>query len=157
MRTIEYRTKDKTEWGDGPWQGEPDKVQFEDPETGLPCLIVRNRFGALCGYVGVTSDHPLYGHDWDGTGDLDVHGGITYGGVCQTGGDPLTREAEAICHRVEDGEDDNVWWLGFDCGHYMDLQPGYPDELIWEGSVYRTVEYVRGEIAGLAKQLTTIS
>lgn len=49
MQTISYTTKDKSTWGDGPWQHEPDKMQYEDPDTGLPCLIVRNAVGALCG------------------------------------------------------------------------------------------------------------
>lgn len=40
MQTIEYRTIDKTAWGDGPWLNEPDKKQWQDVETGLPCLAV---------------------------------------------------------------------------------------------------------------------
>jgi hypothetical protein len=31
-----YTTVDKSEWGAGPWNDEPDKVQFTDKETGLP-------------------------------------------------------------------------------------------------------------------------
>ena len=46
METIDYRTVDKTTWGAGPWQDEPDKKQWRD-ETGFPCLIVRNNGGAL--------------------------------------------------------------------------------------------------------------
>lgn len=72
MRTIAYVTVDKSGWGDGPWQLEPDKKQWEDEVTGLPCLIVRNTqvTGSLCGYVGVPQGHPLYGksdkeHTWD--------------------------------------------------------------------------------------------
>lgn len=61
METIEYRTVDKSKWGDGPWQDEPDKKQWRDPETGLPCLIVRGPGGALCGYVGVPANSPAFG------------------------------------------------------------------------------------------------
>jgi hypothetical protein len=43
METIEYRTQDKTQWGNGDWQNEPDKKQWQDTETGYPCLIVCNR------------------------------------------------------------------------------------------------------------------
>ena len=57
METIEYRTMDKSVWGPGPWQNEPDKRQWQDEATGLPCLIVRNSMGALCGYVGVSEGH----------------------------------------------------------------------------------------------------
>jgi hypothetical protein len=43
------------------WDNEPDRVEFES--LGLPCLIVRNPFGALCGYVGVPEGHPWYYKD----------------------------------------------------------------------------------------------
>ncbi len=63
MKTIEYTTTDKTSWGEGDWIGEIDKKQWRDEETGYACLIVRNIHvtGALCGYVGVTKQHSLYG------------------------------------------------------------------------------------------------
>lgn len=60
MKTIEYRNVDKSGWPAGEWQDEPDKVQWQDAATGLPCLIVRNGSGALCGYVGVAVGHPCY-------------------------------------------------------------------------------------------------
>lgn len=67
METREYRTVDKSAWGPGPWQDEPDKRQWQDEATGLPCLIVRNPAGALCGYVGVSKEHPAFGLAADGT------------------------------------------------------------------------------------------
>lgn len=67
METIEYRTMDKSKWRDGPWQNEPDKKQWQDADTKMPCLIVRNNVGALCGYVGVAKDHPLFGVSHDET------------------------------------------------------------------------------------------
>lgn len=68
MQRIEYRTVDKSAWGDGPWQSEPDKIQWQDAATGYPCLIVRNGevTGALCGYVGVSPNHPAHGLHYDG-------------------------------------------------------------------------------------------
>ena len=65
METLEYRTVDKSSWGLGPWMNEPDKKQWQDAETGYPCLIVRNNGGALCGYVGVPESHPLYGVEYN--------------------------------------------------------------------------------------------
>lgn len=56
----------KSEWGEGPWQHEPDKMEWRDEETGLPCLIVRGPAGALCGYVGVAPSHPFHGLSYDG-------------------------------------------------------------------------------------------
>lgn len=81
MKTIEYHRVDKSEWGDGAWQQEPDKKQWRDEATGLPCLIVRGPSGGLCGYVGVAPGHPLHGKDYDAV-DADVHGGLTFAHGC---------------------------------------------------------------------------
>lgn len=61
MENREWHNTDKSSWGDGEWLHEPDKKQWTDQDTGYPCLIVRNRVGALCGYVGVPLDHPYFG------------------------------------------------------------------------------------------------
>jgi hypothetical protein len=162
METREYRTfTEKANWGEGPWVAEPDKVQYADPDTGLPALVVRNRFGALCGYVGVSEGHPWFGKNYDDV-DADVHGGLTFAGPCQGGS-----EEGSICHIPSAGEPDSVWWLGFDCGHAFDLLPaqayrmsqlrkraGLPDSP-WptcEQEQYRDLEYVKQEIAQLAQQ-----
>lgn len=157
---LEYRTEDKSNWGDGPWQDEPDKIQYTDEATGLPCLVKRNPMGALCGYVGVPPGHTLFGKGWDDSkcNELDVHGGITYGNRCQEGD-----EAHSICHVPALGESDVVWWLGFDCAHAFDLSPKFkvrmketiPDwnPLYEERETYKTVEFVRGENARLAQQI----
>lgn len=95
---MEWARLDKSSWGDGPWQNEPDKVQWLDEATGLDCLIVRNNGGALCGYVGVPESHPWHGKDYsqctqtpacdesycDHTPEhrLRVHGGITFADGC---------------------------------------------------------------------------
>lgn len=82
MERIEYRDViDKTEWIRGPWDWEPDKIQWADEATGLPCLIVRGPTGSLCGYVGVAPGHPLHGADYDAC-DLDIHGGLTFAHGC---------------------------------------------------------------------------
>ena len=96
METIEYRTIDKTGWGQGPWQDEPDKKQWQDNDTGLACLIVRGPVGGLCGYVGVSEGHPWFGRDYSEAlteggddwgsdspeGRTEVHGGLTFSGRC---------------------------------------------------------------------------
>src|SRR5690606_18441494 len=69
-------------WGDGPWQDEPDKKQWQDEATGLPCLAVRDPGGHWCGYVGVAPDHPWHGKDYDSCGMLEAHGGITFASGC---------------------------------------------------------------------------
>jgi hypothetical protein len=158
MKTIEYRDiVDRSGWDRGPWDGEPDKVQWQDP-TGMPCLAVRNQaMGNWCGYVGVTQDHPFFGLDYhDEKVDVEVHGGLTFCGACSE-----NDKEDGICHRPDPGEPDHVWWLGFDCGHAFDLSPGLVATLKsygtdmgkFPGDVYRDLAYVKRECAELAKQL----
>jgi hypothetical protein len=85
MQTWTTRTPDQ--YGPGPWSEEPDKAQWVDAATGYDCLIKRNQWGALCGYVGVPQGHPFYGLklNWDGDdplSELDVHGGVTFAEGC---------------------------------------------------------------------------
>lgn len=154
----------------GPWWDEPDKIQWVDEETDLDCLILRNHFGALCGYVGVPKSHPWHGdpyqdHDWseDGQNTVNVHGGLTFTGSCME----EAPEGYGVCHIPEPGRPDDVWWFGFDCGHAFDLSPG---TLGWEiangflhrvdglpEDTYRDVAYVKTEVAHLARQLKAVA
>jgi hypothetical protein len=100
---------DKTLWGAGPWQMEPDQLEFE--YKGFKCELKRNHVGCWCGYVGIPKDNPILA-DIDDINDedymnmdydnipLDVHGGLTYGKL------------------VED-----LYWVGFDCAHLGDYWP----------------------------------
>jgi hypothetical protein len=108
----------------------------------MECRIRRNRLGSLCGYVCIPPEHPLYGVSANDLPDLDVHGGVTWAGSWQ------------------DDEDDR-WWIGFDCGHAFDLSPGMhrawrsgvPAIPISPDDVYRNVEYAANETRKLAEQL----
>jgi len=181
MKAIEYKTMDKSNWGPGPWQDEPDKMQWMDEATGMPCLIVRNSMGNLCGYVGVAADHPWHGKDYNASvgphtdtcdkdpelyhygctisGILDAHGGINFSRECHPNGD----EKSSICHLPEPGEPDHMWWFGFDCGHCDDLSPGMADInkrlgiSHYRHGIYRDVAYVKDQIASLAKQLKAVA
>lgn len=157
METKTWTTVDRSEWNSGPWDGEPDKTQWTDAATGLPCIARRGGGGAWCGYVGVPEGHPWHGKDYcDIETAPDVHGGVTFMGPCHEEGD----EATSICHVPEAGEPDNVWWLGFDCGHHADLTPAYSSNLLRDlfdsreasGAAYRTLDYVKAECASLARQ-----
>lgn len=46
----------KSAWGEGPWQHEPDYLSFI--HAGLRCRIVRSHLGAFCGYVRLPAEHP---------------------------------------------------------------------------------------------------
>lgn len=124
---------DKSKWGEGPWQHEPDKKEWQDAATGLPCAINRGRSGGLCGYVGVSPGHRYYNIHYREINDIDVHEGLTFSGM--------------------HGET-KLWWLGFDCAHCMDYAPGLNSYLkISERGTYRTIDYVTEQIEYLAKQL----
>jgi hypothetical protein len=148
MQTIEYRTLDKTNWGAGPWQDEPDKIQYEDADTGLPCLITRSpHMGNLCGYVGIAEGHPFFGVEYTDI-DLVAHGDVNFSSFCQTDGS----EAQRVCHVPGPGEPDRVWWFGFDCAHAgSDMMPAIPTPRHW--GTYRDLPYVREQIKSLAAQL----
>jgi hypothetical protein len=166
-----YTTIDKSSWGDGEWQDEPDKIQWKDEDTGLPCLVKRTAHsGAWCGYVGVPPGHPYFevGYSDVPYELVEPHGGLTYSDHCAEG-----PEESSICHVPDPGEPDNVWWLGFDCAHSHDYAPaseaqnreraeeeiakggtGYPWlPLYGERRTYRSLAYVRSEVRQLALQL----
>lgn len=157
MKTIEYRNVDKSEWSRGQWDDEPDKVQFSDEATGLPCLIVRGPSGALCGYVAVPEGHRFYKQSYEAC-DVEVHGGLTFASHCSHGA-----EDSGICHIPEPGEPDNVWWLGFDCAHSGDYCPAYSRYRSVDGlfeihsfETYKDIDYVRHEVAELAAQIVQV-
>ncbi len=150
----------KATWGDGPWQSEPDRAEWRDEATGLPCLAVRHSSaGHWCGYVGVAPGHSWHGKDYDQCTEptpcddtwcshsagsrADVHGGLTYAKACHGN----------VCHVPAPGEPDDVWWFGFDCAHSGDLSPAHTWARSREWEEYRDLDYVRGECARLAQQV----
>lgn len=140
----------KEEWGPGPWQDEPDRMEFWS--HGLRCFMCRNEvYGSWCGYVAVPKGHPLHGASYDAAEEagLRAHGGLTYAGEAVR--DDITEAPEG------------AWWLGFDCMHAWDLWPGseamarsigMPGPVLrFSREVYRDEAYVRAECESLAAQL----
>jgi hypothetical protein len=157
MQTIQYDYINKSTWGDGPWQTEPDKVQFQDEATGLPCLLVRAPVtGGWCGYVGVAKGHPAFKKHYDKVKlPVGVHGGLTFSGFCAE-----NDKEHGICHVPDPGEPDHVWWLGFDHAHAGDLTPAimallksYGGGGMREWETYRDLAYAKDQCALLALQL----
>lgn len=158
----QYTTMDKLElFGDGPWIGEPDKVQFLHEPTGYDALIVRTQMGNLCGYVGVPKGHPAFKKGYYDV-NVSVHGGLTFAGFCQ----PDRTENTGICHVALPGRSDKVWWLGFNCAYAWDLipqmekmrsMPGYPFKNNGREDTYRDMDYVMNQITSLAYQLQTMA
>lgn len=139
--TQAFKTMDKSSWPQGEWTKEPDEVRWLDKDTGLPCVILRNTIGALCGYVGVSKSHPLFGVDYNEV-DLSAHGGVNFSDNLDDSPGPLR----------------DLWWFGFDCCHYRDFAP--VQLAILKNSLprnYRNIEYVKKECGSLAQQLYAIS
>jgi hypothetical protein len=141
--------------GPGPWWDEPDKVHWIDPVSDCDCLVVRNHFGAWCGYVAVPPGHPWHGVEY---GEMEevvrVHGGLTFADRC--------REDErgagfGICHVPFPGRPHDVWWLGWDACHGGDLAPVLEADFDFDvpgfSDVYRDLDYARAQTEFLARQV----
>lgn len=167
--------EDRTGWGPGPWDGEPDKVVWIDPETGLDCMARRGGGGSWCGYVGVKAAHPWHGkgystcladpcdnefcYEHSPESIIDVHGGLTFSGACHDDGNP---ESD-ICHISPEP----VWWFGFDCAHAHDLRPRemvyrnmvgstWPEPPAGYEEIYKPLPYVVAETTRLAEQIAAV-
>lgn len=167
---------DRAGWDPGPWDDEPDRVDWTDPATGYPCLIIRHAIaGNLCGYVAVPSGHPWHGQDWTAedspTDHVAVHQGVTFSAPCRQPEEypPGHPRELAVCHVPEPGQPDDVWWFGFHCASAFDIQPGLQAHMRaaglggWPGTdlgrdhplcpAYRTLAYVQDQCTALAAQL----
>lgn len=143
MKRITYYYHNRSQWRNpGVAEGEPDKVQWLDETTQLPCLIVRNHSGAWCGYVGVPPGHRYHGASYDDV-PANCHGGLTFANHA------YCNEDGTCIGQVSEGPDP-TWWLGFDCSHCFDSCPAYDT---MSGGIYRDMQYVIREVEELAKQL----
>lgn len=170
---------DKMMWPRGEWDAEPDKKQWQDPETDLVCLAVRDPVaGHWYGYVGVPSGHPLHGVKHNQASELLVvaleqrkkrpigkQPSFALMIACVLGGE-LVKASPEIVFEVHGGitfsngcmpgstpTDGEPWWFGFDCAHCDDLSPGLSHT---KDGCYRSLKYVEGECIRLAKQLAAI-
>lgn len=117
------------------------KVESDFTYKGYRCVVIFGDMGHRCGYVGIKPGHPLYKKEFTDYLDIlkseldgeeignrgimpiffaafddddrirmdvyfNVHGGLTYSGD-NNGTYPV---------------ESNLWWLGFDCGHYGDAK-----------------------------------
>ncbi|WP_394831808.1 hypothetical protein LVJ94_35360 [Pendulispora rubella] len=138
----------------GPWSNEPDHAEWTT-RAGLPALAIRGGYGVWCGYVGVPRGHRCYGRSH---GDIEalgvmVHLGITY----------AKAPTELIGTTSADAtQPDDLWWVGFFCGHAGDLLPGMLDALStlpspsFDDLVYRDLGYVQERSEELATQLAVL-
>ncbi len=120
------------------WEQEPNELKWK--YVGLKCWIRRMPNALhLCGYVGVPKAHSLFKVEYDNI-PADVHGGLTFSDQFNDGG--------------------KLWWIGFDCAHLNDMQPGYLrrkyGSCLAEGT-YRDMNYVKSETEKLALQIVAIN
>lgn len=148
---IEKNLYDKTDWEPGPWQEESDYLVWIDETSNYHCHMRRNEQGAWCGFVGLPRTHPLFLYDnqsvvWD---SFNVHGGIGFTGY-------ISKEDVLFT------PPEKVWWVGFNCAQSEDLTPRKrpPNEIFAKRTTkkkrYRTVDYVRKQVAKLAAQLKEV-
>jgi hypothetical protein len=154
----------RPKWGEGPWQSEPDRLEFQS--HGFNCLLSRNSMlGNWCGYVGLPKTHSLYGRERPDILDtLDVYGGVTYSAHCDGFICHVTQEKDELfwvgfaCHVTQ--EKDELFWVGFDCGHSQDVIPALVATMKtlprapWPVT-YKTLVWVKKETERLALQLAS--
>ena len=165
------------------------KIESDFGYKGYRCVTIFTDMGYRCGYVGLTPKCKLYGKKYSDYLDIpiselddkpigkrgmvqlimqsfeedksrtrmdvyfDIHGGLTFGGN----------------HHPIDCE---LWWLGFDCGHYGDKNDLEMLEELWsddeiirsrikiekaysmgDDGIIRDLDYVRGECMSLVDQI----
>lgn len=138
---VTYGIADRSAWRPGPWDDEPDKVQWIDEATGFHCIVLRQA-SHWCGYVGLPAGHPWReGEAPDGV--PGVRAEINYGpNPCSDDG--------MICHDVE--HEDDVHWLGFDVASGSQEPWECLGDRSWNSArPYHDLAYVRSATTNLAK------
>ena len=69
---------------------------------GFPCVVLFMPIGYRCGYVGLPNHNKYYKKKYDDI-PVDCHCGLTYSE-----------------HGLFGQNDNDTWWIGFDCGHFCD-------------------------------------
>lgn len=141
-----YQTIDKSAWGDGPWQNEPDEIFWR--QGSYECLIRRSHFsGAFCGYVVLPRGHRLEATPARDLEHIRVHGGVTFSSELN-----MLRELGTV--EIDLGR----WAIGFDAAHPEDYSPGFALNAginpFGDPRYYRDVEFMKRQLISLAAQCT---
>lgn len=108
------------------------------------CLILRNtHMGHLCGYVGVPEGRKFYRAHYDTiSNEIDCDIELTWSGF---------RLNHQFVNKYKD-----LWWVGFDCGHFNEWMPKMPRIEKYDSSiqlVYRSIPWVMEECKKLVDVL----
>jgi hypothetical protein len=132
----------KARWGRGPWQREPDMLEWR--HAGFHCGALRAEVtGSWCGYVGVSGDHPVFGK-----GPWECILACNRDPAPRFSSSPFGEAMASIARRLDIPHsscehtvstlfdvhggitysgprpfDPDLWWLGFDCSHFGDYSP----------------------------------
>lgn len=83
------------------------KVERINEYKGFTYVVIFNKSGHRCGYVGVQEDHPFYKLSHQELEHINVHGGINYSDFTRAEDNyPIAKE--------------KTKWFGFDCIHSGD-------------------------------------
>ena len=155
---------DKSDWPEGSWKLEPDKMLWVDEKTGYECLIRRIKdMSHLCGYVGITKEHPLFQTsiiEFRSNSSLEdyfsIHGNITmsYDGRAFTE-EPGPHNKIGRAPIENRPSPDEIWWIGIDFIHNQDLIPLTSNDSNDNNGdrIYRDIGYVTKEVMKLASLL----
>ena len=101
----------------GKWLNEPDFCSWF--HNGFPCLVSRDmNVGTWNGFVGVDSEHSLFGKNINALFDdpevaVILFGGAVYGGIVSAG---------LVPNELKD-LDQKYWWFGISTAHINDFLP----------------------------------
>lgn len=117
-------------------------VEKQFDYKGYRCVVVMQTMGHRCGYVGIPKEHPLYDKFYGDYLDIkksdicgrEVSGVFPLFAAALDDDERVRIEAYFNCHggiTYSDGGvysdypvESDLWWFGFDCGHYNDI-PDY--------------------------------
>ncbi len=106
---------------------------------GFNCQMVRGHAKSWCGYILLPEEHDYYGVSYNDL-PVKVHGGLTYSEFFNQNGYVF-------------------WMIGFDCAHNGDFTYYSLSSIrgggVGQPDIYRTKDYVIGELKSLASQMIT--
>ena len=112
-------------------------IESKFVHRGLKCVVVMQRMGHRCGYVGVPKEHRLFGKNYTDylkikkadISDKEVSGILPLMFAIMDDDERIRIEAYFQVHggitfsggRGEYPIQVHLWWFGFDCAHYEDM------------------------------------
>ena len=156
------------------------------PYKGYTCVVIMTELGHRCGYVGVSTKHPLYGKDYHKScrcltplwkdakekpfGKRGVMTMFAYKGDKKVSPELFFDVHGSLTFSSRKKNEDypvtqpHTWWFGYDCGHAGDgkdlsvLSPTLREieEKFPRNDPVRSLEYCIGECESLAEQLISV-